>query len=66
LHFLPKYTTCPKPSIVISRARRIGEEVLSHALDTVPDDRRGYLEDAISRAPEIEPSPKFDQLQAKE
>lgn len=66
LHFLPEGLTCRKPSIIISRARKIGEEVLVRALNDVPYDRRKYLEEAISRAPEIEPSPKFDQLQAKE
>jgi hypothetical protein len=65
LHFIPKGVMCPKPSFVISHARRIGEEVLSSALNTVPEDRREYLEDAISRISEIEPSPKFEPLQAK-
>lgn len=65
LHFIPKDVSRRKPSVVISHSRTIGEEVLSSALNVVPDDRREYLEEAISRVPDIGPSPQFEPSQAK-
>ena len=66
LHFIPRGATPPNPVLIISRAREIGEEVLSIARQTVPADRHKYLEDAISRVQDIEPSPQFVPSQAKE
>lgn len=66
LHFIPRGATPPNPALIISRAREIGEEVLSTARQTVPADRRKYLEDAISRIQDIDPSPQFVPSQAKE
>ena len=66
LHFIPSGITSPVPTLIISRARKIGEEVLSIARQTVPADRRKYLEDAISRVQDIDPSPQFVPSQAKE
>ena len=66
LHFIPSGITSPVPTLIISRAREIGEAVLSSARQTVPADRRKYLEDAISRVQDIDPSPQFVPSQAKE
>ena len=66
LHFIPTGATPPNPALIISRAREIGEEMLSIARQIVPADRRKYLEDAISRVRDIEPSPQFVPSQAKE
>ena len=66
LHFISRGITSPVPTLIISRAREIGEEVLSTARQTVPADRRKYLEDAISRIQDIDPSPQFVPSQAKE
>ena len=66
LHFIPRGATPSNPALIISRAREIGEEVLSTARQTVPADRRKYLEDAISRIQDIDPSPQFVPSQAKE
>ena len=66
LHFTPRGATPPSSALIISRAREIGEEVLSIARQTVPADRRKYLEDAIARVQDIEPSPQFVPSQAKE
>ena len=66
LHFIPSGITSPVPTLIISRAREIGEEVLSIARQTVLADRRKYLEDAISRVQDIDPSPQFVPSQAKE
>ena len=66
LHFIPRDATPPGSDLIISQAREIGEEVLSIARQAVPTDRRKYLEDAISRAQDIEPSPQFVPSQAKE
>ena len=65
LHFIPRGATPPSLTLIISRAREIGEEVLSIARQTVPADRRKYLEEAISRLQDIEPSPQFIPSQAK-
>ncbi len=66
LHFIPRGATPPSPALIINRAREIGEEALSIARQTVPIDRRKYLEDAISRVQDVEPSPQFAPSQAKE
>lgn len=66
LHFIPRGVTPPIPALIISRAREIGEEVLSIARQAVPADRRKYLEEAILRVQNIEPSPQFVPSQAKE
>ena len=66
LHFIPRGATPTNPALIISRAREIGEEVLSIARQTVPIDRQKYLEDAISCAKDIEPSPQLVPSQAKE
>ncbi|WP_089725598.1 DNA methyltransferase [Candidatus Thiosymbion oneisti] len=66
LHFIPKGVIQPESSLVISHARRIGEEVLSDARKTVPEDKHESLEDAISRVQDIKPSPQFVPSQAKE
>lgn len=66
LHFISRGVTPPGSDLIISQAQEIGTEVLSVARQTVPTDRRKYLEDAISRAQDIEPSPQFVPSQAKE
>lgn len=66
LHFIPRGATSSGSDLIISQAREIGEEVLSIARQTVPADRRKYLEDAISRVQDIEPSPQFVSSQAKD
>ena len=65
LHFIPRGAIPPSPALIISRAREIGEEMLLIARQTVPADRRKYLEEAISRLQDIEPSPQFIPSQAK-
>ena len=66
LHFIPRGATPPGSDLIISRAREIGAEVLLVARQTVPADRHKYLEDAISRVQDIEPSLQFVPSQAKE
>ncbi len=56
LHLSPISGSRTKESIV-DDARRIGKDVLSNAIDRTPRDRRQYLQDAISRADQIEASP---------
>ena len=66
LHFIPNNGQQINRSLTIKQAKQIGEEVLSNARDRVPTDRRGFLDDALSHAHQIEPSPEFIAAQAKE
>ena len=65
LHFIPNNGQQINRSLTIEQAKQIGTDVLSNARDRVPPDRRGFLDDALSRAHEIEPSPEFIATQGK-
>ncbi len=66
LHFLLSGDKLGEQSAIVEQAKNIGEKILLSVRDKVPRDRRKYLDDALSRASEIEPSPKFIASQAKE
>ena len=66
LHFIPNGTKSPELSHIVNDGKKIGKEILMSAINTVPQDRRKYLEDAISSVQDIEPSPRFEPSKAKE
>jgi DNA methylase len=45
---------------IVSAARAIGEEVLRQARKRVPNDRQGYLNDALAAASDVLPSPLLE------
>lgn len=66
LHFIPDNGQQINRSLTIEQAKQIGADVLSSARDRVPTDRHGILDDALSHAHKIEPSPEFIAAYAKE
>ncbi|MGH9891253.1 MAG: DNA methyltransferase [bacterium] len=57
LHLSPQTGHSPPKETVIEHARRLGGDILSEAAQRAPSDRRHYLQDAISRVSQVEPSP---------
>jgi hypothetical protein len=47
----------PPKGVIVQRARSLGRDVLSEAVERTPSDRRHYLRDAIGRVSQVEPSP---------
>jgi len=65
LHLSPGTKKSMEREQLIAEARSLGREVLMEALDRVPKDRRCYLEEAINRASQVDPSPILDPLKAR-
>jgi hypothetical protein len=65
LHLSPGTTKSPAKNALIEEARIVGKATLVEALGRVPNDRRHYLQEAISRAGEVEPSPILEPEQTR-
>jgi len=65
LHLSPGHTGSPRKDELIKDARNVAKAVLMEARGRVPIDRRHYLEEAIDRAGEVEPSPILEPSQAR-
>jgi len=66
LHLSPDLTRrSPSKNAIIEHARNVGKQVLVEAAGRTPSDRKHFLDEAIARAREVEPSPILQPAEAK-